>query len=353
MTDDRIRAVFAQMLSDGSWGRYHGPHCDALRAALQKFHGIEHVALCSSGTAAVELALRGVGVTAGDEVILAGYDYKANFSNVLAVGAIPVLVDVFPDIPVLDPSLINAAVTDRTKAVICSHLHGCAARVGDIRAAIAGREIAIVEDACQVPGATCDGAVAGTAGDVGVLSFGGSKLLTAGRGGAVLTNSALISQRIRLVTQRGNDAYPLSEMQAAVLVPQLEQLPARNRKRLAAVERILKTWPSGQPLIPVVDPVPGINPDIPAFYKLAFLRLEVTDGPSRDEFATEARRLGIALDPGFPALHRIHSRRRFRSANDLPNAAKLHNNLLTLHHPVLLQDMDIIDQLVQTLQKIA
>ena len=79
----------------------------------------------------------------------------------------------------------------------------------------------MIEDACQAPGAMLEGRRAGTFGDVGVLSFGGSKLLTSGRGGAVLTSDAHMAQRIRLYTQRGNEAYPLSEMQAAVVLPQL------------------------------------------------------------------------------------------------------------------------------------
>ena len=92
ITDDAIRHVFDRMLQDGSWGRYHGPHCDALRNALSKFHAVEHVALTSSGTSAVELALRAAQVQPGDEVILCAYDYKANFANVVTLGATPVLV---------------------------------------------------------------------------------------------------------------------------------------------------------------------------------------------------------------------------------------------------------------------
>ena len=88
------------MVQDGSWGRYHGPHCDRLRDALAEFHDVEHVILCSSGTVAVELALRSVKVQPGDEVVLAAYDYKANFANALTLQATPVLVDTLPGAPV-------------------------------------------------------------------------------------------------------------------------------------------------------------------------------------------------------------------------------------------------------------
>ena len=102
ITDDAIRAAFESMIQDGSWGRHHGPHCDRLRDELSRMHNVEHVVLCSSGTSAVELALRSVPVTTGDEVILAAYDFKANLVNVLTVGAIPVLIDVLPGQPVMD-----------------------------------------------------------------------------------------------------------------------------------------------------------------------------------------------------------------------------------------------------------
>ena len=116
IADDSIRDVFAKMLSDGSLGRYHGPHCESLQTALADFHSVEHVMLCSSGTSAVELALRAAKVEPGDEVILAAYDYKANFANVLSLGATPVLVDTLPGLPILDPTQLPAAFSSKTRA---------------------------------------------------------------------------------------------------------------------------------------------------------------------------------------------------------------------------------------------
>ena len=121
------------------------------------------------------------------------------------------------------------------RAVIVSHLHGGLAAMPEIRAWADLRGVAVVEDACQVPGARIAGRLAGTWGDVGVLSFGGSKLLSAGRGGALLTDRSDVVQRIKIYSERGNQAYPLSELQAAVLLPQLESLAERNHA--AAAER--------------------------------------------------------------------------------------------------------------------
>jgi dTDP-4-amino-4,6-dideoxygalactose transaminase len=351
VTDNTVRDVFAAMLQDGSWGRYHGPHCDRLRDALADFHDTEHVILCSSGTVAVELALRSVKVQPDDEVVLAAYDYKANFANVLTLRATPVLVDTLPGVPVLDPEQLKKAISDRTRAIVCSHLHGCFADVAAIRAVAAERGIPVIEDACQAAGGRLNGKAPGSIGDVGVLSFGGSKLLTAGRGGAVLTNDATLAQRIRLYTQRGNDAYPLSEMQSAVLLPQLQQLPDRTLVRLKRVRQLLSALPADSPLRPALYPDPAENDhDVPAFYKVAFhYDAKKQNGLSREDFSNQARQNGVALDPAFSALHKTHSGRRFKAVGELPNASVLHAELVTLHHPVLLGGTDAIDALVAAL----
>lgn len=348
ITDAAIRAAFEAMLRDGSWGRYHGPHCDQLRHDLAEFHNVEHAILCSSGTSAVELALRAAKVEPGDEVILAAYDYKANFANVIGLGAIPVLVDTLPGVPVLDPDQLPDAVSDKTRAIICSHLHGSFAPMDQIVEFARQHGLPVIEDACQATGGILNGKVAGSIGDVGVLSFGGSKLMTAGRGGAVVTNDATIAQRIRLYTQRGNDAYPLSEMQAAVLVPQLQQLPQRNQQRLNAVEVFLSEL--GNTIIAAVSPAVDLSSAVsPAFYKLALRWADARGSVTRDDFAASARSAGVALDPGFPALHQIHAKRRFRAVGDLPNATDLHEKLLILHHPILLQSMKEVTEAARRL----
>jgi dTDP-4-amino-4,6-dideoxygalactose transaminase len=184
-------------------------------------HQVEHVLPCASGTIAVELALRGLGVVAGDEVILAAYDFGGNFRAIDAIGARPVLVDIGLNHWCLDADLLSQAISKSTRAVIVSHLHGTLANMRRIMEVAKDMQLGIVEDACQVPGAIVQGRPAGSWGDVGVLSFGGSKLLTAGRGGALLTSRADVFQRAKIYHERGNQAFPLSELQCAVLPPQI------------------------------------------------------------------------------------------------------------------------------------
>lgn len=353
ITDDAIRDVFRSLLQDGSWGRYHGPHCEQLQSALRDYHQVEHVVLCCSGTAAVELALRSVPVAPGDEVILAAYDFKANFSNVLTVGAVPVLLDVVPGRPVIDIDQIAHACTDRTRAILVSHLHGCTAPVREIHELASARGIAVIEDACQCPGALIDGRRAGTLGDIGVLSFGGSKLLTAGRGGALLTSNAGMAQRVKLYTQRGNDAYPLSEMQAAVLRPQVQQLDERNAVRLQRATQWLQGLAGVHDFQSAIGADPINSPQQrPVFYKMAFLLAPHFGDADRQAICESARAVGIPLDPGFSALHLIHSHRRFRAAGELPHAAELHARLTTLHHTALLQSESATTAMISKLAAI-
>src|SRR5439155_13714733 len=151
---------------------------------------VPHALACGSGTFAVELALRALKVQPGDEVALAAYDYPGNFLTLHALGARPVLVDVSPGNAVLDVTQLAAALTPEVRAVIVSHLHGGLAPMRAITELVRSRGVAVVEDACQCPGAVVEGRPTGAWGDAGVLSFGGSKLLTAGRGGAILTPHA-------------------------------------------------------------------------------------------------------------------------------------------------------------------
>ena len=348
--DESVRSVLRAMIDSGDWGRYHGPHVPGLCQRLAEYHGVEHALVCSSGTAAVELALRGVGVEAGDEVILAGYDFKANFQNVLCLKAIPVLVDLDPVTWQLDPCRLAAAISPQTRAILMSHLHGGVVAAPQVRAIADSHGIALIEDACQNPGAMLYGRRAGTWGDVGVLSFGGSKLLTAGRGGAILTSRTDIAERIKRHVLRGNDAYPLSEMQAAIIRPQIEELDEWNARRREAVRRLCSRTNGLARLTPLQLPTDEIQP---AYYKVGF-RYRANDFGElpRDTFVEALRAEGIALDAGFRSLHLVHASRRFRAADPLHEATRADTEMLTLHHPVLLTDEAALDEIAIVVQKV-
>jgi len=354
---EQLLEVFRQLTADGSWQRYSGQHGAALQQALLTRHNRQHCHLCCSGTAAMELALRAAGVQGGDEVILSAYDFKSNLINVLHLGARPVLVDTLPNQPVLNTTAVAAAITPATRAIIASHLHGLAAPLSQLQQITGERGIVTIEDACQNPGACLEGQPAGARGDLATLSFGGSKLLTAGRGGAVLTNNPQFAQRMTLYTQRGNDAWPLSEMQAAVLLPQLHRLDQQNQIRAAAV-RQLQSALAGSPAVSLLlspefhsTPLTSDGLATAAFYKTALL---LNSGPTaRNELSAACLKRRIPLHPGFTALHTTHAKSRFIKHGSLENAARLTERLLVLHHSALLLPANSLLQLAQEIRTLA
>lgn len=349
--DPDVREALVRCYADGSWGRYHGPSVTALEARLREFVGVDHVMVCSSGTVAVEVALRGLAVGPGDEVILAGYDYPGNFRAIEAVGARPVLVDVDPSGRCLDVDQAIAACGPQVKAVIATHLHGGLIDMPRLYSAMRERGVGVVEDACQVSGAGVAGRPAGAWGDVGTFSFGGSKLLTAGRGGAVVTPRGDVMQRMKIASERGNQTYPLSELQAAVLLPQLEKLPELHRRRFAAAARFKSHLQSVDGL--EFGSAAMETTSEPAYYKLGFLldRSRLGD-VTRESVVAAVRAEGIALDAGFRGFVSRGSA-RCRRIGDLPHAARAAVDMVVLHHPILLEADDRIDRAAHAIAALA
>jgi dTDP-4-amino-4,6-dideoxygalactose transaminase len=297
----------------------------------------------------VEVALRALKVGPGDEVVLAAYDYGGNFLGVHAVGAMPVLVDIDPGNWNLDPNRLEEAIGPATRALIVSHLHGGVVPMREVMTIAAAHGLHVIEDAAQMPGALVQGRKAGTWGDIGILSFGGSKLLTSGRGGALLTRQQDLYQRIRLTLNRGNHVCPLSELQAAVLLPQVDKLDDRNRRRAENVRRLIER----------VTAIPGLRPFTnscaetePGYYKLGFQFDSSRFGLPRDRFLEAARAEGIALDEGFRALHAGRSPGRFRRTGKLAIADQAHQGVVVLHHPVLLGAQAEIEEVAVAIHRI-
>ncbi len=346
LPDEEVREALAAAYADGSWGRYHGPNCAALVERLCEAFCVKHTMPCSSGTIGVELALRGCGVEAGDEVVLAGYDFSGNFRAIEAIGARPVLVDVSAESWCLDASQIEAATSPRIKAMIVSHLHGGIADMPKIMSIAQSRGWQVVEDACQQPGAQLAGRPVGSWGDVGVLSFGGSKLLTAGRGGAVLTDNAQIFQRMKVFSDRGNQAFPLSELQAAVLRPQLKKLRQRNQLRRDRVEFLRQNMTH---LSTSLRPV-AVSPSAePAFYKFAWSYSPAETQPTaRDELLAILHDCNAPIDVGFRGFAG-RSARRCTKIGRLDVSARLSQSTVVLHHPVLLTHEKVVLQVANAL----
>jgi dTDP-4-amino-4,6-dideoxygalactose transaminase len=353
IANERIRESVRNSLESGQWGKYEGELTEQFSTALRAKFQRQHDLLCCSGTIAVELALRGVGVKPNDEVIMAAYDFPGNFRAVEAIGAKPVLVDVMTDGWLLNPGEIEYAISDATAAILVSHLHGNLAPIQsivDLAGELSPKPIPVVEDACQVPGATINEKPTGSLGDVSVFSFGGSKLLSAGRGGAILSNDESIIQRAKIFANRGNDAFPLSQLQAAALLPQLDQLDALNQKRNASAKYLYDLLKDERTFIPrngfrAPDPESKT-----AIYKVPWLVSAKVC--SRKRFLAAAQAEGIPIDIGFRGFAK-RSSRRCRTVRSLENAIVAAEQTALLHHPVLLENDDTLEQVVEGFKKIS
>lgn len=349
LEDDDVRAALLAVYSSGDWGRYHGQSTARLVELLAEMHAVEHAYLCSSGTFAVELALRGLKVGPGDEVILAAYDFSGNFRAIEAVGARPVLVDIDPGNWCLTAESIESGLSECTRAIIVSHLHGGLAPMRAIQSLAAAHRVAVIEDACQSPGAVVQGRLAGTWGDVGVLSFGGSKLLTSGRGGAVLTSRADVLQRIKVYCERGNHAFPMCELQAAVLPAQLEKLAARNHQRRESADWLREEC-RRFPFLRSLENPPDSGE--PAYYKMAWLYdADALGCRPREMFLAAIQAEGVHMDAGFHGFVK-RPESRCRKVGDLVNSARAAETGVLLHHPILLRPRAELEAVVQTLEKI-
>lgn len=349
LADADVEVALQDVIKSGAWGKYDGGNVSQLEAALASFHRSTHVLTCSSGTLAVELALRALQIGPGDEVILSAYDYEPNFLAVHAVGARPVLVDVAENNWNIEPAHLEPAVSKATRAIIVSHLHGGMVEMERVTSLARRHDIRVIEDAAQATGALVQGKRAGTWGDIGVLSFGGSKLLSAGRGGALLTNQPDLHQRLRVLLRRGVQQWaPLSELQAAVLLPQLAKLEQRNEMRRAAVNRLCN----------FLGEIPGLRlfsnsvACLPAYYKVGFQFDRQAFGLSREQFVAALRMEGIAVDAGFRAVHIGRAAGRFRCVSALSCANQAHHSAVVLHHPVLLGSEDDLQQVARAVHKV-
>ncbi len=255
---EEIDAAIQRVISKSSF--ILGPEVTNFEQAFAAYCGAAHCVGVSSGTAALELALRALGVGPGDEVITVAHTFIATAEAISAVGAKPVFVDIEPHSYNLAPEAFAEAITPRTRAVMPVHLYGQPADMTRINRIAREHGLRVIEDAAQAHGATWEGRRAGVLGDAACFSFYPGKNLGAyGDAGAVVTNRAEIAEQVRLLRNHGRRAKYLHEqigfgerldaLQAAILgaklshlgkwIEERNRLAARYTSRLADLELVL------------------------------------------------------------------------------------------------------------------
>jgi dTDP-3-amino-3,4,6-trideoxy-alpha-D-glucose transaminase len=242
-----------------------GPEVEAFESEFAAACGAGYAVGVANGTDAITLALRALGIGAGDDVIVPAMTAAYTGLAVIAAGARPVIVDVAADTLTLDPAACDAAVTTRTKAIVPVHLYGQPADMNAIRAVAARRSLAIVEDCCQAHAATEDGVPVGTRADAAAFSFYPTKNLGAlGDGGAVITSNAELAARVRRLRNGGQQDRArhveagmnsrLDDLQAAVLRARLPMLARWTERRRAVAAIYRRELPAGLRTIRERDP---------------------------------------------------------------------------------------------------
>ncbi|MEW5795596.1 MAG: DegT/DnrJ/EryC1/StrS family aminotransferase [Candidatus Zixiibacteriota bacterium] len=303
-----------------------GPEVQQLEQQIAQLCGVKHAIGCASGTDALLIALRAVGVKPGDEVITSDFSFFASAGVVSRLGARPVFVDIEPDTYNVDPNLIEAAVTPRTRAIMPVHLFGQVADMDPIMEIARRRNIKVVEDAAQAIGAEYKGRKAGSIGDLGCFSFYPSKNLGAcGDGGMIVTNSDQAEKDCRSLRVHGeNPKYfhhvigynsRLDTIQAALLLVKLPRLHDWSKKRIEHA-RIYSEAFAGVPNLRVPEVKPYSTFHIFNQYTLA--------SPRRDQIVNGLNQAGIGNCIYYPLP--FHSQKCFAhldyASDDFPASNK-------------------------------
>lgn len=305
VVDGRDEAALLEVLHGGTWG-VRAKKTREFERAFAAYQGCEYgVAVCN-GTAALYVALMAAGVQAGNEVIVPPYTFLATASAAVQANCVPIFVDIHPETGCIDPALIEAAVTPRTKAIIPVHLGGRPADMDPVVDIARRHGLTVIEDCAQAHGAEYKHRRAGSIGDLGCFSFQSSKNLTSGEGGMIVTNDAKLHERCESIHNCGRmdrgEWYGhhifgvnlrMTAFQSALLLAQMtrldEQTDRRNRngtyldEHLAAIDGV-RPQPGGYGLTRHAYHLYDFRYDADAF-----------DGLPRERFVAAVQAEGIPV----------------------------------------------------------
>ena len=197
-----------------NWIAPLGPNVTAFENELAEYLNIGHVAVLTSGTAAIHLALIILGVKRGDDVIASSFTFSATVNPIAYLGANPVLIDSSEETWNMSPELLEKAITDslakgkKPKAIIIVHLYGMPAKIFDLIGIAKKYDIPVVEDAAEALGSRYNGKACGTFGDIGILSFNGNKIITTSGGGALVSDNQDYVKKARFLATQARDLAP-------------------------------------------------------------------------------------------------------------------------------------------------
>jgi len=237
--EEEIQAV-KEVLESGML--VQGEKVEKFENEFAKYIGCKYGIAISSGTTALQVGLKALGISKGDEVITTPFSFIATANSILYVGGKPVFADINPETFNIDPEKIEEKITNKTKAVLIVHLFGNPCEMDEIMKICKEHDLFLIEDACQAHGAEYKGKKVGSFGDLSCFSFYATKNMTTGEGGTILTNNEEIAEKAKLLRNHGQEKtyehkilgfnYRMSDIQAAIGLVQLKKLEEMNKKRM-------------------------------------------------------------------------------------------------------------------------
>jgi len=300
---DEIDAAVLKVLNSGSY--ILGEQVSLFEEEFADYLGAGFTVGCGSGTDALVLALKALDIGIGDEVIVPSFTATPTVAAVVMAGATPVYVDIEPDYYTIDPVCVEAACTEKTKAIIAVHLYGQAAAMDELITIAKRHDLRVIEDCAQAAGATYRGKKLGTIGDMGCFSFFPTKNLGAiGDGGAVVCDDESLAMRLCSLRQYGWDEYRISqepginsrldELQAAILRVKLLHLDADNAARRAQAEHY-------NGVLTALDMMPAIRKGVGHVYHLYVIQTK-----NRDDFVQYFAKSDVHVGIHYPVpVHRM------------------------------------------------
>ena len=242
----QLEKDYAFDAAERGWGEKCYEYIDRFEARFKEYLGTDYAIATSSCTGAMQMGLHALGVSRGDEVILADTNWVATLAPIIHLGAKPVFVDILEDSWCLDPKLVEQSITSKTKAIIAVHLYGNLCAMDELLAIGEKYNIPIIEDSAEAIGSIYHSKKAGSMSSFGTFSFHGTKTITTGEGGIFVTNDANLYEKVLTLSNHGRDKnesrqfwpseigykYKMSNIQAAIGCAQLERIDDLvNKKR--------------------------------------------------------------------------------------------------------------------------
>lgn len=382
MYGEEERAALLRVLESRRWWMGDGDEVREFEREFAAHHQTRRALAVTNGTHTLELILTALGVGYGDEVIIPDYTFIATATAVLFVNAIPIPVDIEPDTLCLDPVQVERAIGPRTRAIITVHLAGNPGRLDQLKDVARRHGLPLIEDAAHAHGARWRGIPVGNHGVAASFSFQASKTMTAGEGGAIVTNDEGLAETIESLRNCGRvkgkpfyrhevlgSNYRMTEFQAAMLRVQLRRLAEAAPRR----------HENGVYLTRMLSQIPGIQPQrqdpdltLQGHYLYVFLYdPEAFGGLSRADFVRALEAEGIPTQESYPAIHAtpLFAERRFGPRfgtpshplyRDLPDYAAMSRPVaeraaacaVWLPHRVLLGQRRDMEQIAEAIEKI-